>query len=216
MFGYVRPPLELLPQAETDRFRRAYCGLCHTLGGRYGPAARMILNYDFTYLAILLSDPAETEPCRRRCAASPLRPRAYQPASPALELAADESVILAWWQLRDGVEDHGFWKGLGYRSGAAALKRAYRKAAASRPDFDAKVRRQLAALAALEREQCPSMDAAADTFAQLLAAAADGVGDPVRRRVLEQMLYHLGRWIYLVDAADDLKDDFAQIGRAHV
>ena len=58
MFGYVRPPLELLPQAETDRFRRAYCGLCHTLGGRYGPAARMILNYDFTYLAILLSDPS--------------------------------------------------------------------------------------------------------------------------------------------------------------
>lgn len=209
MFGYVRPPLELLPQAETDRFRRAYCGLCHTLGGRYGPAARMILNYDFTYLAILLSDPAETEPCRHRCAASPLRPRAYQPASPALELAADESVILAWWQLRDGVEDHGFWKGLGYRSGAAALKRAYRKAAASRPDFDAKVRRQLAALAALEREQCPSMDAAADTFAQLLAAAADGVGDPVRRRVLEQMLYHLGRWVYLVDAADDLQKDAA-------
>ena len=61
----MRPPLELLPQAETDRFRRAYCGLCHTLGGRYGPAARMILNYDFTYLAIQLSDPAETEPCRR-------------------------------------------------------------------------------------------------------------------------------------------------------
>lgn len=29
----------------------------------------------------------------------------------------------------------------------------------------------------------------------------------MRRRVLEQLLYHLGRWIYLVDAADDLKKD---------
>ena len=66
MFGYVRPPLEALPQQEADRFRRAYCGLCHTLGRRYGPAARMILNYDFTYLAILLSDPEEAAPCRRR------------------------------------------------------------------------------------------------------------------------------------------------------
>ena len=28
--------------------------------------------------------------------------------------------------------------------------------------------------------------------------------DPVRRRVLAQLLYHLGRWIYLTDAADDL------------
>lgn len=76
------------------RFRRAYCGLCHTLGERYGPAARMILNYDFTYLAILLSDPEEAAPCRRRCVSSPVRLRAYQPATAALELAADESVIL--------------------------------------------------------------------------------------------------------------------------
>ena len=209
MFGYVRPPLEALPQQEADRFRRAYCGLCHTLGRRYGPAARMILNYDFTYLAILLSDPAEAAPCRRRCVSSPIRPRDYQPATPALELAADESVILAWWQLRDGVADHGFWKGLGYRGGAAALGPAYWRAVAARPDFDARVRRQLAALADLEKARCPSMDAAADTFAQLLAAAAADVTDPVRRRVLEQMLYHLGRWVYLIDAADDLEKDAA-------
>ena len=32
MYGYVRPPLEQLPQQERDRFQRAYCGLCHTLG----------------------------------------------------------------------------------------------------------------------------------------------------------------------------------------
>ena len=207
MFGYVRPPLEALPQHEADRFRRAYCGLCHTLGQRYGPAARMILNYDFTYLAILLSDRTEADPCRRRCVSSPIRPRAYQPASPALELAADESVILAYWQLRDGVADHGLWKGLGYRGGAAALGSAYRRAAAARPDFDAQVRRQLAALADLEKARCPSMDAAADTFARLLAAAAAGVEDVIRRRVLEQMLYHLGRWVYLIDAADDLQKD---------
>ena len=209
MFGYVRPPLEALPQQEADRFRRAYCGLCHTLGRRYGPAARMILNYDFTYLAILLSDPAEAAPCRRRCVSSPVRPRDYQPATPALELAADESVILAWWQLRDGVADHGFWKGLGYRGGAAALGPAYRRAAAGRPGFDARVGRQVAAPAGLGKGRCPSMDAAADTFAQLLAAAAADVTDPVRRRVLEQMLYHLGRWVYLIDAADDLEKDAA-------
>ena len=209
MFGYLRPPLELLPQEEADRFRRVYCGLCHTLGERYGPAARMILNYDFTYLAILLSDPEEAATCRRRCVSSPVRPRDYQPATPALELAADESVILAYWQLRDGIADHGALKGAGYRAAAVALGGAYRRAAAVRPDFDAQVRRRLASLADLEKARCPSMDAAADTFAQLLAAAAAGVEDPVRRRVLEQMLYHLGRWVYLIDAADDLQKDAA-------
>ena len=53
------------------------------------------------------------------------------------------------------------------------------------------------------------MDRAADTFAVLLRGAARAVDEPVRRRVLEQLLYHLGRWVYLVDAADDLKKDAA-------
>ena len=209
MFGYVLPPLEALPREEADRFRRAYCGLCHTLGRRYGAGARMILNYDFTFLAVLLSDPEEAAPCCGRCVSSPLRPRAYQPASPALELAADESVILAWWQLWDGVADHGLWKGLGYRAASAALARAYRQAAAARPDFDQRVRTCLGELSALEAERCPSMDAAADTFARILESAADAVPGGPRQRVLRQMLYHLGRWVYLIDAADDLKKDAA-------
>ena len=53
------------------------------------------------------------------------------------------------------------------------------------------------------------MDRAADTFAALLASAAAEVDEPIRRRVLEQLLYHLGRWVYLVDAADDLGRDLS-------
>lgn len=207
MFGYVRPPLEILPQEEADRFRRAYCGLCHTLGERYGPAARMILNYDFTYLAILLSDPEEAAPCRRRCVSSPVRLRAYQPATAALELAADESVILAYWQLRDGVEDYAWASGLKYRAGARLLESAYKRAAALRPEFDQAVRRQLQLLSALEQAKDPSMDRAADSFAVLLSSAAEELTDPIRKRIMEQILYHLGRWIYLIDGADDLKKD---------
>lgn len=207
MFGYVRPPLEILPQEEADRFRRAYCGLCHILGERYGPAARMILNYDFTYLAILLSDPEEAAPCRRRCVSSPVRLRAYQPATAALELAADESVILAYWQLRDGVEDHAWASGLKYRTGARLLESAYKRAAALRPEFDQAVCRQLQLLSALEQAKDPSMDRAADSFAVLLSSAAEELTDPVRKRIMEQILYHLGRWIYLIDGADDLKKD---------
>ena len=62
------------PAAGGDRrgSARTYCGLCHTLGERYGLASRFILNYDFTYLAILLSDRAGAGPCRQcRCPASP-------------------------------------------------------------------------------------------------------------------------------------------------
>ena len=121
MFGYVRPPLAELGAEETERFRRIYCGLCHTLGRRHGSAARFILNYDFTFLAILLSEPREGEPERGRCLASPVRARTFQPPSPALEVAADESVILAYWQLRDGVADHGAAGAAPSRSSTAML-----------------------------------------------------------------------------------------------
>lgn len=207
VFGYVRPPVQDLPAEETERFRRAYCGLCHTLGRRYGPAARFILNYDFTYLAILLSDGKEGPGRSARCIASPLRKRAYLEPDTAMELAADESVILAYWQARDGVADHDWLHGLKYRGASAVLEPAYRKAASFRPGFDGTVRRQLALLGELEKENCASMDRAADAFAVLLSAAAREMDDPIRRRVLEQLLYHLGRWVYLVDAADDLKKD---------
>ena len=207
MFGYVRPSVQDLPEGELDRFRTMYCGLCHTLSRRYGQAARFILNYDFTYLAILLSDRTAGKENAGRCYTSPIRKRPYLESTAAMELAADESVILAYWQLRDGVEDHAWAAGLKYRAGARLLESAYRKAAAFRPAFDQAVRRQLQMLSALEKEKDPSMDKAADTFAVLLSSAAEGVEEPVRRRVLEQILYHLGRWVYLIDAADDLKKD---------
>ena len=207
MFGYVRPPIDDLPKEEAERFRRMYCGLCHTLGKRYGAAARFILNYDLTYLAIFLSLPEEGMLQQGRCIVSPLKKRDYLFSSEALELAADESVILAYWQMQDGIEDHDLLHGLKYRGTAAVLESAYRKAAKTRPEFDAVTRRQLQTLRALEQENCASIDRAADAFAQLLGGAAAEIADPLRRRILEQLLYHLGRWIYLIDAADDLKED---------
>ena len=207
MFGYVRPSVQDLPEGELERFRAMYCGLCHTLSQRYGQAARFILNYDFTYLAILLSDGTAGEENAGRCYTSPVKKRPYLESTAAMELAADESVILAYWQLRDGVEDHAWAAGLKYRAGARLLESAYQKAAAFRPEFDEAVRRQLRLLGELEKARDPSMDKAADTFAVLLSSAAEEIADPIRRRILEQILYHLGRWVYLIDAADDLKKD---------
>lgn len=207
MFGYVRPPAQDLPEGELNRFRTMYCGLCHTLSRRYGQAARMVLNYDFTYLAILLSNGTADAENAGRCWVSPVKKRPYLEPTAAMELAADESVILAYWQLRDGAEDHTWAAGLKYRGGAQLLEGAYRKAAAFRPEFDAAVRRQLRLLHALETAEDPSMDRAADTFAVLLSGASAEIEDPTRRRILEQILYHLGRWVYLIDAADDLKRD---------
>lgn len=207
MFGYVRPSDGHLTAEDKQRFQAAYCGLCRSLGRRYGLAARMILNYDLAFLAMLLSREPECPTAHCRCPAHPIRGCDALEPQPAFDAAADLSVILTWWQLTDGVADHGFFRGLPYRAALLALSRAYRKARVRRPGFDERTRAHLEELARLEGERCPSMDRAADAFAALLAGAAEEEPDPVRRRVLEQLLYHLGRWIYLVDAADDLKKD---------
>ena len=206
MFGYVRPSLGKLSEEDKARFGAAYCGLCRTLGERYGQAARMILNYDLTFLAILLWPEEVPAAAHGGCAAHPFSGRAYYPGNPALELAADESVILSWWQIRDALADPGGGKGK-YRAASLALKGAYGRAAERRPDLDRITREKLEQLRELEEARCPSLDRPADAFAGLLAAAAAGAPDPVKRRVLEQMLYHLGRWIYLADARDDLEED---------
>lgn len=206
MFGYVRPVRPELKCRDYELYRATYCGLCRCLRRRYGLIAPMLLNFDFTFLALLLWEPEETFiPCRGRCHGNPLRKRPMCPDSPALEAAADESVILSWWKLRDDLADDGLWRGLPARALSAALGPAYRKAARLRPEFDRTVRSCLEELSVLEKENCPSLDRTADTFARLLRSAAPADGE--RGRVLSQLLYHLGRWIYLADARDDLEED---------
>jgi len=204
----VRPALDKLDEENRDRFQAAYCGLCHTLGRRYGFTARLFLNYDLTFLAMLLGPRCGSSD--RHCVVHPIRKRPCACESEALDTAADLSVILLWWQLQDGIADHGFFRGLKYRAASLLLRRAYRKASVRQPSFDENTRLRLDELSRLEREICPAVDPPADCFARLLAHASESEPDPTRRLVLAQLLYHLGRWIYLVDAADDLKKDLRQ------
>ena len=207
MFGYIRPAAPRLSQAENGRFHDAYCGLCHTLERRYGFAARFLLNFDFTFLAILLSlGTAATRSCRR-CVAHPCKGCGAMDASAALDAAADHSVVLAWWQIQDHIADYGFFAGLKYRLAALFVRSAYRKARGLVPAFDAAVQRHLRDLSERENERCASLDAAAEPFAALLAEIAAVEPDETKRRIFEQIFYHLGRWIYLIDAADDFRQD---------
>ncbi len=207
MFGYVRPAAQRLSEEDNNRFRAAYCGLCRTLGKRYGPTARFLLNYDFAFLAILLSTGSPFLCERRRCPVHPCAGCAVMTGSAALDAAADHSVVLMWWQLCDHIRDHGFFGGLKYRLAALLLRGAYRRARQNVPAFDAAVQRHLRELSERENELCASIDAAAEPFAAILAEIAEVEPDPVRRRILRSLFYHLGRWVYLVDAADDFKND---------
>ena len=126
-----------------------------------------------------------------------------------MERAADVSIILTWHKVNDDIQDHGFWTGLPHRIVRLLFGRAYRRAAQACPIFDAQVRQGMERLSQLEQEQSPRLDEVAHQFAGILAAAAPTQADQTRNRIREQLLYHVGRWIYLMDAWDDLEEDEA-------
>ena len=209
MFGYVRPLRGELKVREWEQYQAVYCGLCAAMGRRYGFVSRMFLSYDFTLLAMLLLPPENGPgwskcrcPARLWCGKKPCTA-----SHPALDRAAGESVILAWWKLQDGIADGKWWERLGCRLLSLLLGRAYRKAKRDCSAFDATVSQCLSELHALEETRTPSIDRPADAFARLLAGAAPEGKDEGEKRARYQLLYHLGRWIYLVDAWDDLEED---------
>lgn len=208
MFGYIRPMQGELKLRELERFKARYCGLCFSLGRKYGFFARFILNYELVFLSMLICDEDEAPNIqRKRCVASPFRKRRYCANSRSLDICAGYCLILAWWKLRDTISDETFLKAIPHRFMSLLIRRAYLKAKKDMPDFDEVVSKQLDELARYEIGERQSLDEAADKFAVILKSVDLSNKDEAGQRVLGEVLYHLGRWIYIIDACDDITDD---------
>lgn len=208
MFGYIRPLKGELKVKEYEQYKAVYCGLCHRLKQKYGFCARFVINFDFTFLAMLLGNNDESRYEFKRCGASPFKKKRCAVQTNGLEQAADFSVILYYWKLMDTARDETLIKRLGAYCASLLLRRAYKKAKANAPAFDGMVTRCLGELRELEAARSASIDETADKFAAILRCAADETGDDNSRRIMSQLFYHVGRIIYLLDAVDDLKDDY--------
>lgn len=156
---------------------------------------------------------AEPEPeiAPGRCPFHPLARRPLCKEGPALAFAADVVALTLHWKLRDDMADENAPRRALARAGLLLTRSAWRKAAARLPDLDAALGEMTRAQAALEAENCPHLDRAAEptanAYSNLLAALAPGEED--QRRVLARLGYLLGRYIYLADALDDLEKDRA-------
>lgn len=207
MFGYILPRKDKLSQEDRERYHGAYCGLCRSLKGNYGFKARFLVNYDMTFLYILLKQGKREEMQRCFCPAHPFCKKDCLPSDQAMEYAADMTVLLSVWKLRDALEDGGLFRRMGARAGLLLYRGAYRKAAQKQQEADKRFGRQLDKLRELEKNNCPSLDRAADAFAALLGGCLPDGGDEEQRRIAGMLLYHVGRFLYLVDALEDLPGD---------
>ena len=206
MYGYIRPDIGELRINEYRRFRSVYCGLCEALREQYGVLSRFLVSYDMTFLALLTLSP-ETSIASRRCPVHPLRKQPCICAVKELYDAADYTVILAYQKMMDDAADEKGFRALRARIAVRLLRRSYRKAAARQPEFNENVGLCLERLAAIEKSSGTSLDAAADCFARLMAFPANRAGDETLRREQSEILYHAGRAVYILDAADDYAAD---------
>lgn len=208
MFGYVRPVIPELKVREADEYRAVYCSVCYALKKRYGFAARFLVNYDFTLFALLTVSETPVF-SKKRCIRHPFKGRRV--ITSGFEPAADAAVLFFGWKLRDNVRDGDFLKRLTARFLLFAMRKKLRKAEDRLPETAAAAQSCMERLWRLEDEKHPGLDEPADTFAQMLGSLCEAfTGD--ERRIARELLYNLGRWIYLTDACEDLPQDFKNGG----
>lgn len=210
MFGYVRLYKPTITMGEYELYQGVYCTLCRRLGKRYGLSARMALSYDLTFLALLQMALEEEKAAfsAGRCSFNPTKRCLHCAAIAPIDRAADISALLTYHKLRDTIADEGIFKRLGAWLLLPIAARHRRKAVKRYPEADEHIAAMMVAQAALEKEACASIDRAAEPFALLLQwLLAQTAADDKQRLILERLGYCLGRWVYLIDAVDDMAED---------
>ena len=213
MFGYVRPFKSELLVREYDQYKAAYCQLCRALKEHYGRAASFTLSYDCTFYALLMLSTREARLSLHhgRCVMNPLkRCDCLESDGEAYHKAAALSVLLTYHKLRDNLEDDSFFKSLGSRLFLPFVSRKARKAAEEYPFLAQEAQKAMDGQRQAE-ENAGGVDACAEPTANLLAALFRELAcDSLQGAALERFGYFLGRWVYLMDAADDLLDDLKE------
>ncbi len=209
MFGYVIAHKETLSEQEQLRYRACYCGLCRSLKERHGALTRLALNYDMTFLVLVLSSLYEPEERagKARCASHPAKAQPWWD-SDFTGYAADLNIALTYHKLRDDWLDEGarLQKGL-----MDQLQGAYDRVKGRLPRQCAVIEAELAGLLALEKANEAVPDKLAACFGRLMAELFDCRQDRWSPD-LREMGYWLGQFIYLQDACVDLEKD-AKKGR---
>lgn len=210
MFGYVRAHSAELKVKEYEAYRGVYCGLCRSMGKCTGQCSRMTLSYDFAFLALLRicisGEAIEFE--QRRCIAHPLKKRNMMKSGPTLEYCSRAAAILNYHKIKDDLSDEkGFAKigaALVLPFVSAARKKALR---AGLGELDQSIRALLCELSEIEKKELASVDEPAAVFGEILSQICAYGLEGSNERIAAQIGRSVGKWIYSVDALDDIRED---------
>ncbi len=204
MFGYVSAHKPELRMREFYKYKAYYCGLCKVLREKYGFLGQVTLTYDMTFLVILLTSLYESDTKReeRRCIVHPAKKQKML-FNKITEYAADMNIILTYYKLLDDWEDER--SKVGYL-GQQAYRRAFRELKKLYPDKCEVIRKCLEELHQCEVKNEANIDIVSRCFGELMGELFVYQKD-TWEETLRQMGFYLGKFIYILDAYDDIEKD---------
>ena len=204
VFGYIICNRNGLSEEEFTRYRQFYCGVCKSLKKRFGQIERFSLNFDMTFLALLLSalyEPEEKE-AEFFCPVHPMHKRSAV-ENEFTDYAADMTVALTYHKCRDDWEDE---RRPGRMLYGTMLKKDYERVKEIYPKQCKIIEESLRELTRLEKEAPEEVDAILHCSGRMLSEVFVYRED-FWSRSLREFGYALGRFIYLMDAAMDYERD---------
>ena len=205
MFGYVIVNKDELKFKEYDIYKRYYCGICNALKERCGFMGRMSLNYDAVFLALILTGLyGEEDSCKecRRCIVHPVKKHDYE-INPYITYSADMSIYLTYYKcIDDWKDDKKFFKYLYAKLISSQIKDIENKY----PDKCNNIRNCLLKLSEYEHNETYDIDLVSGCFGKILEEIY-AYSDDVWQAGLRKIGFYLGKFIYILDAYDDIEKD---------
>ena len=210
MFGYVNANQPELKITEYARYRGFYCGLCRSLKENYGISSRLSLSYDTTFLVILLTSlyEPETRESRVPCALHPLN-RHLELRNRYSDYGADMNMLCTWYAAQDKILDAGNMKEKITGSGLFTLyRKAFRKLKLKYPGKVERMESWISRLHELEAQNCTDLDTMSGLSGHIIAEIFTPRNDEWTPE-LTALGFYLGKFIYLMDAWEDIEKDKA-------
>ena len=204
MFGYVTAYKPELKMKDFYKYKAYYCGLCKVLREKYGFLGQLTLTYDMTFLVILLHSLYESDMNfeEHRCVVHPAKKQKML-YNEITEYAADMNIVLTYFHFADDWKDEKSKAGL---VGVRAFRKTYLEIEKKYPKKCRIIRSCLKKLQACEEQKEENIDITARYFGELMAELLTYRQD-VWTKTLRRMGFYLGKFIYILDAYDDVEQD---------
>lgn len=206
MFGYLHVAKEQLSPGEYGLYHAFFCGLCVSTKKQFGNLCRLATNYDINLFHVLFHSflQQEVSVYQSTCVASPFKKRSILTPSELTDRLAAGNVLLMYANLYDDVQDEGSpAKKIAFR----AFRPYYKKAKKLCEKLEEDIRNTYHSLRKLEKAQCGNLDEVCHPFAEMSRLLAKDVLGDRCNEYMENLCYNLGKWVYLIDALDDLEKD---------